>query len=91
MTRCKCEGMYSDTYQAPTGILIGPLDDNSSRFTQPAVVLMKLSTWCERCNRVKLAKHLRLLQDVVLDFLLVPTVLEHTRQALHTPHTAPDA
>lgn len=33
-------GFY--TYQAPTGILTGPLEDNKSRFTQPATVLMKL-------------------------------------------------
>lgn len=30
------------TNQAPTGILMGPLEDNSKRLTQPATVLMKL-------------------------------------------------
>jgi len=29
-------------YQAPTGILTGPLDDIRSKLTQPAVVLMNL-------------------------------------------------
>ena len=29
-------------HQAPTGILIGPLEDNRSKLTHPAVVLMKL-------------------------------------------------
>lgn len=33
-----------ETYQAPTGILIGPLDDSRSKLIQPAVVLMNLNS-----------------------------------------------
>src|SRR5438477_10363490 len=42
-----------ETYQAPTGILTGPIEDNGSKLTQPAVVLMNL-TWIIRkfiCRR----------------------------------------
>src|ERR1700733_2741353 len=35
-------GKILAAHQAPTGILIGPLEDSNSRLIHPAVVLMKL-------------------------------------------------
>ncbi len=52
---------------------------------------MKLLTQGKHFNGGILRQHPRLLQDIVLNLLLVPTILEHTRQALHTTHTATNA
>jgi hypothetical protein len=35
-------GRTSAAYQAPTGILTGPLEDSNNKLIHPAVVLMKL-------------------------------------------------
>jgi hypothetical protein len=40
--RLSTNGGNFATYQAPTGILTGPLEDSNNKLIHPAVVLMKL-------------------------------------------------
>jgi hypothetical protein len=40
---CSISQRMKYTYQAPTGIFTGPLDDIKSKLIQPAVVFMNLS------------------------------------------------
>jgi hypothetical protein len=63
-------------HHAPTGTLIGPLEDSRSRLTQPAVVLMNLQKQLGN-NRDRKPKNLRFLQNVVLNLLLFTAVLKH--------------
>lgn len=65
--------------QAPTGILMGPLDERRSKLTQPATVLMNLNELVS-IDRRQRRWDSRLLENVLLDVLLLATVSEHLRE-----------
>lgn len=74
-------------YQAPTGILMGPLDDIRSRFTHPATVLMYLDegSVIER-TLLNTRMSLRLLEDIHLYVLLFAAILKHCSNTLGSSH-----
>jgi hypothetical protein len=72
--------------QAPTGILMGPLEERRSKLTHPATVLMNLDDLVSELEGGEKRKDSRLLENVLLNVLLFATVSEHLGERGHASH-----